>query len=82
MARDFNLLGIYEVKDLLGCSAQELYQRLCDITGVRHDPCCLDVFAAAIAQAQDPHLPPEQKQWWYYSRLRKSAGANDKKQQG
>jgi hypothetical protein len=30
------------------------------------------VFVAAVAQAKDPHLPVEQRQWWYWSRLRKT----------
>ena len=71
---DFKNLGIHSVADLTTCEASELYERLCGIRGVRLDPCCEDVFAAAIAQAKDPGLPKEQCQWWYWSRLRKAKG--------
>jgi hypothetical protein len=30
----------------------------------------MDVFSAAIAQAQDPGLPKEKRKWWYWSRIR------------
>ena len=30
-----------------------------------------DVYAAAIAQARDPHLPVEQRNWVWWSRARK-----------
>jgi Pathogenicity locus len=69
---DFKLLGIAAVEDLVDCDAGDLYARLCAVTGIRHDPCCEDVFAAAIAQARDPDLPPEQRDWAYRSRLRKA----------
>jgi hypothetical protein len=72
--KDLALLGITEVAELEPCDAGDLYDRLCAATGVRHDPCCEDVFAAAIAQARDPDLPREQADWPYWSRLRKRRG--------
>ena len=69
--QDFSVLGITSVKQLAKKEAHALFRRLCRLTGHEHDPCVEDVFAAAIAQAQDPHLPEEQKQWPYWSRLRK-----------
>jgi hypothetical protein len=69
---DLHLLGIYGVAALAQAEAGELYLRLCALTGVRHDPCAEDVFAAAIAQARDPDLPREQADWWYWSRVRKA----------
>lgn len=68
---DFRLLGISSVDELARHEPQELYDKLCALTGSDIDPCCLDVFTCAVAQAQDPHLPDEQRQWWYWSRLRK-----------
>ena len=53
---DFTTLGISTVEDLAVCDATELYARLCAVTGARHDPCCEDVFAAAIAQARSEAL--------------------------
>lgn len=69
--RDFSVLKIKTLRELAKQSPAALYRKLCKITGVRHDPCVEDVFAAAIAQARDPQLPQEQKEWAYWSRLRK-----------
>lgn len=71
MARDFNILGIYSVAQLARRNPEKLYEKLCQITGQSVDICCLDVFRAAVAQAQNPHLAVEQCQWWYWSRRRK-----------
>jgi hypothetical protein len=32
----------------------------------------LDVFACAIAQAVNPDLPEEQRDWWYWTKIRKA----------
>jgi pathogenicity locus Cdd1 protein len=69
--RDLKMLSVQSVADLAERDGKELYDRLCHITGVQHDPCCLDVFRCAVAQARDPELPAEQCNWWYWSRLRK-----------
>ena len=71
--RDLHRLNVTTVSALAECDAVNLYRRLCDITGVRQDPCVKDVFDAAIAQARDPDLPEEKKQWHYWSRRRKRA---------
>jgi nucleotidyltransferase/DNA polymerase involved in DNA repair len=73
MLDDFDVLGIKSVEQLARCDADQLYKKLCDRTGKRQDPCVLDVFNCAIAQARDPDLPREQRNWWYWSRLRKGA---------
>ncbi len=75
---DFEQLGIRTVSELAREEPDDLYRRLCDITGERQDPCVLDTFSAAVAQARDPDLPPAQCQWWYWSRLRKQAAAKKK----
>lgn len=72
MLRDFELLGVKSVADLARRSPEKLYLTLCDTTGTRQDPCVLDVFRCAVAQAKDPELPAEQRNWWYWSRLRKA----------
>lgn len=68
---DLEQLGIGTVEELAQHDAHDLYERMCSTTGFRHDPCCEDTFAAAIAQARDPDLPEEKKRWWYWTRLRK-----------
>ena len=69
--RDFEKLGIHSVEDLKGKNADELFEQLQVITGMRQDPCVHDTFRCAIAQAENPNLPDEQKQWWYWSKVRK-----------
>src|SRR5438477_6749707 len=71
MLEDFALLGIETVGDLRRRSPQRMYRELCRVRRQMIDPCCLDVFVAAVAQAKDSDLPSEQKQWWYWSKVRK-----------
>jgi len=73
---DFEVLGIRYINPLARCEAHELYQRLCAVTGERHDPCCEDVFRCAIAQARDPFLRAGQKKWWCWTRVRKTRTAS------
>ncbi len=72
MLEDFSLLGITSVRQLEAANADELYLRMCDLTGTRQDPCVLDTYRCAIEQARNSELPPEQRDWWYWSRLRKA----------
>ena len=75
MLKDFELLGISSVAQLRRRSPQRMYQELCRLWGQRLDPCCLDVFVAAVAQAKNPELPIQQRQWWYWSKVRKNKAA-------
>src|SRR3569832_2254242 len=70
---DLALLGIHSVEELARHQPGDRYHQLCERTGVRHDPCCLDVFSAAVAQARDPELPHYEKLWWTWSRRRRAA---------
>lgn len=79
MLEDFELLGIKTVAQLRRRSPQRMYQNLCRLRGQRIDPCCLDVFMAAVAQAKDPHLPVEQRQWWYWSKVRKAGRSQNQR---
>lgn len=69
---DFQKLGVHSVPELAASDGDELYRRLCDITGTRQDPCVLDTFRCAVAQARDPRLPEAQGNWWWWSRQRKA----------
>jgi hypothetical protein len=71
--RDFELLGIHTVTELSRHEPEFLYQELCRKTRTRQDPCVLDTFRAAVAQARDPKLPLDKCRWWYWSRLRKAS---------
>jgi len=71
MLRDFELLGIHSMAQLARQNPQRMYARLERATGQRQDPCVLDTFCAAVAQARNPHLAAEKCQWWWWSRKRK-----------
>lgn len=71
MLADFEMLGVANVDQLKRQSPGRMYDRLCALTGQRQDPCVLDTFTCAVAQAKDPNLPAEQRNWWYWSRVRK-----------
>lgn len=75
-------LGVRSVAQLARCNAGSLYNKLCQLRGRREDPCCLDVFAAAIAQARDSSLPMEKRVWWYWSQQRKAQSAVGRRARG
>ena len=77
MLRDFEKLGVRSVPQLARHNPKDLYEKLCRLTGHRQDPCVLDTFTCAVAQAKDPRLPAAQKNWWYWSRVRKSLSAKN-----
>lgn len=66
-AADLRLLGIEHPMQLLGQNPEAMYFDLCRLTGVRHDPCVLDVFLSVTRfMAGDPPQP-----WWAYTAERK-----------
>ena len=67
MLADFKLLGVTSVSQLAEQKVDELYTRLCLITGSRQDPCVHDTFAAAIHQARTG----EALNWWAFTPHRK-----------
>ena len=69
----FALLGVRTVAELARRDPEVLYRKLCRKIKAPVDICVLDVYRAAIKQAQDPDLPAEQCLWWYWSRMRKAA---------
>ena len=72
---DLRLLGVADVPALGRRDPLALYNDLCRIKGQTVDICCLDVFACAVAQAQNPQLPAEQCDWFWWSRQRKAAAS-------
>jgi predicted RecB family nuclease len=79
MLRDFEILGIRSVTQLARKNPQRMYESLGRKMGQRQDPCVLDTFCAAVAQAKNPRLPAEQCQWWYWSRKRLAGKKNEEK---
>jgi hypothetical protein len=58
VAADLRQLGLIEPSDLLGRDPYSMYDDLCRLTGVRHDPCLLDTFIAAVRfMAGEPKKP-------------------------
>ncbi len=66
-ADDLRRLGISRPSQLAGRDPLEMYERLCALTRVRHDPCALDVFMS-IVRFMDGEEP---KPWWAYTAERK-----------
>lgn len=65
-AGDFELLGFRSPQDLTGADPWELYERLCRATGVRQDPCVLDVFLSVTRFLAGEAPRP----WWEYTEER------------
>ncbi len=67
IAGNLRLIGVHSPKDLAGKDPYMMYDNLCDATGVRQDPCVIDVFIAAVRfMAGEPSKP-----WWKYTPERK-----------
>lgn len=69
MAKDLLSLGISQPADLAGQDAYALYEQLCRQTGVRHDPCVIDVFLSVVRFMDG--APP--RPWWDFTAERKRA---------
>ncbi len=68
-AKDLQLLGIQSPIDLCGKDPLEMYKALCNKTGLRQDPCVLDVFISITRFINgDPPQP-----WWFYTAQRKKS---------
>lgn len=67
IAADLNLIGIKHPAELRGRDACELYERLNQISGRRHDPCVLDTFMAAVDFMNGGAARP----WWNFTPERK-----------
>jgi hypothetical protein len=68
IARMLIRLGIERAVDLRGQDPEQLFRRLCEIDGRRHDPCLLDTLTAVVDYANGAPARP----WWIYSRERKA----------
>ncbi|MEO7916907.1 MAG: helix-hairpin-helix domain-containing protein [Dokdonella sp.] len=68
MASDLRQLGITTPGQLLGKDPLALYRALSRKSGVRQDPCVLDVFISLTRFANGE--PP--KPWWSYTNERKA----------
>lgn len=71
-AADLLRLGVASIDDLSRRDPRELYDRISAMDGVRHDPCVLDTYAAAIHAARTGEAIP----WYRFSDWRKQAQAS------
>ncbi|MCD0278415.1 helix-hairpin-helix domain-containing protein [Xanthomonas melonis] len=67
-AQDLQVLGIHDPAQLRDCDAFEMHARLCQRTGVRHDPCVIDVFLSIVRFMQGEPA----RHWWEFSAERKA----------
>src|SRR3954468_20447502 len=69
IADDLRVIGIERPSQLAGRDPYELYDELCRVTGIRHDPCVLDTFTAAVVFMEGgPRVP-----WGAFTKERKQA---------
>jgi hypothetical protein len=67
IAKDLRQLGYEAPAQLQGQDPYEMYDRLCAMTGIRHDPCLLDTFISAVRFMDGGAALP----WWAYTAERK-----------
>ena len=67
MERDFVALGLRCPEDLKDADAFTLYKGICNVRGVRLDPCVLDTYMAAVDFMNGAPAKP----WWQYTKIRK-----------
>jgi hypothetical protein len=66
-ACDLRLIGINHPKDLIGKNPFTLYEKLCEKTGTRLDPCVMDVFMSVVHFMEGGKPRP----WWFFTPERK-----------
>ncbi|MEZ4846858.1 MAG: helix-hairpin-helix domain-containing protein [Bdellovibrionota bacterium] len=71
-AEDLRLMGITKPSQLKGKNGLRLYDQLCRVTGVRHDPCMADTLMAAV----DFMNGGKPKPWWAFTSERKKIFGN------
>lgn len=67
VAKDLEMIGIKNPKDIVGKNAFILYKKMCKREGVKIDPCMIDVLMSAIYFADGG----EARKWWRFTAERK-----------
>lgn len=70
MAGDLIDLGVTTKAMVAASDPDDLYVRLCQLTGSRQDPCVWDTFASAVHYCRTG----EAKKWWDFTAERKRRG--------
>ena len=68
LAGDLRLIGISRPDELRGRDPYAMHETLCALTGVRHDPCVIDVF---ISVTRFMNGEPTAV-WWQFTEERKN----------
>ena len=74
MARDLRTVNIQHPLDLIDKNPYQLYNKLCSITGKKHDPCVIDVFLSVVDFMNGSNAKP----WWKYTTERKKHYSHNK----
>ncbi len=64
IAADLQSMGITRVAQLKRRSPEALYKKLCELSGVRQDPCVLYTFRCAVYYASNATHDAEKLKWW------------------
>lgn len=67
MAQDLRLLGILTPEMLVGRDPFKMHEALSRATGVRQDPCVIDVFMSVVSFMEGGDALP----WWWFTSERK-----------
>ncbi len=67
LAEDLRMIGVERPEQLIGRNPVELYQQLCQVTGLRQDPCVLDTFMSITSFMNGEPARP----WWEFTEQRK-----------
>ena len=68
IAAKLRLLGYKEPSNLKRADPYDMYKKLYELTGKRHDPCLLDVFISAVSYCNGNSPKP----WWEFTAERKA----------
>ncbi len=63
MEKDLLALGYTTIDSLKGADPQEMYDRMCGITGVKQDRCVLYTYRLAVYFAETENPEPEKLKW-------------------
>jgi hypothetical protein len=75
-AADLIGMGVRSVADLKDRDPEELYEALCERTGIRVDRCMLYVFRCAVYYASTERPDPTLLKWWNWKDDRPSGRSN------
>jgi hypothetical protein len=75
IARDLWQLGYRSVESLRGQNPERMYDRFCEMQGVKIDRCLLYVFRGAVYFAENTRHDPELLKWWNWKDRKVVAGS-------